>query len=299
MKRNEKTITEMDAARAEANRKRLETMRANLSKLENEARDIIEHGADNLTVCDRLRLLQLVKTAYHDSGKIEGVFSVDSTAACDFCSAMRKAAEDNCLIICGACYAAADEYKEAAWRRHKLNALIFGTVLFTVDELKTLHIDGGLCRFNEDGDTVNETMARNYLRITFGRLHTNFGYWYKNAVAVEAGLHAEGIYTREQLPKNVRFIHSSLLIGFPCALTWFDDARFTVFPDKETTEEAIKNGAYACNGRRCRACGYNCYLMERPEKPIDIAEYLRTCAANRAVILSAYYERRARIDGSI
>lgn len=279
------------------NSARLVTMRANLAKLEKAAADILAKGPENLTHDERLQLLTLANIAYHDSGKIEGVYSVDSTAACEFCERMRKAAEEIILMICGCCYAAADAWKEAAWRRHKLNALIFSTVLFTVEELKTLSLPaavGTLCRFNEDGDTVNATMARNYLRIAAGRPGTMFGYWYKNAAAVQAGLHAEGIRTRDQLPANVRFIHSSALIGFPAAPLWFDDAIFTVHPDQETTDAAITSGAHACNGRRCRACGYLCYLMTRQAEPVHIAEYLRTNKANRARIRSAYDARKAQ-----
>lgn len=283
--------------RAAATAKRLETMRANLAALETRAECIFQKGeaatcgtGDGLTAADRRALLELVNVAYHDSGKIEGIYSVDSCAACDFCQRMRQASADNALMICGYCYAAADAWKEAAWRRHKLNARIFGTLLFTVEELRTLAI-GALCRMNEDGDTVNETMARNYLRIFAGHPGTRFGYWYKNAPAVAAGLAAEGIRDREHLPENVRFIHSSALIGFPAAPLWFDDAIFTVYPDAETTLQAVAAGAHECNGKRCRGCGFFCYTSERQPQPVHIAEVLRASAAARSVIMAAYNAR--------
>jgi len=282
-----------------ANEKRLATMRANLAALEKRCEAILADmtgTGENLTQQQRADLLMLVNVAYHDSGKIEGCFSIDSCAACDFCQHMIASAADNILVICGSCYAAADAWKEAAWRRHKLNARIMSSVLFTVDELKALLIPGQLCRFNEDGDTVNTTMARNYLRIVIGHPHTNFGYWYKNAPAVAAGLAAEGYKTREDLPANVRFIHSSLLIGFPAAALWFDDAIFTVYPDAETTAAAILAGAHECNGRRCRACGYTCYLhARRQEKPLHIAEVLRCNKARREAARAAYDAKKAQI----
>lgn len=280
---------------ADVNARRLATMRANLAALEKRAADILEKG-DSMTAADRRALLSLVNVAYHNSGKIEGCHSIDSCAACDFCQRMISAAADNTLVICGSCYAAADAWKEAAWRRHKLNARILSTVLFTREELATLQIPGNLCRFNEDGDTVNATMARNYLRIAFTHEYVSFGYWYKNAPAVAEGLEAEGIRTREQLPANVRFIHSSLLIGFPAAALWFDDAIFTVYPDRETTLQAIAAGAHECNGRRCRACGYTCYLQQRREKPLHIAEVLRANKAAVAEKRAAYDARKAQID---
>lgn len=288
MKRNNPTPAEIAA-----NERRLETMRANLSELERRADAILAKG-DAMTTDDRRELLRIVNVAYHTSGKIEGVFSIDSTASCEFCQRMIKAALSHVLMICGACYAAADAWKEAAWRRHKLNARIFASVLFSVDELKELHIDGHLCRFNEDGDTVNETMARNYIRIAAAHIYVMFGYWYKNTAAVEAGLIAEGITTRAARPENIRFIHSSILIGFEAPETWFDDAIFTVYPDAETTLEAVKNGSHECNGKRCRACGFTCYTMQRRENVIHIAEVLRTNAKRRAVILDAYRAEKAR-----
>ena len=277
------------AAKKAATEKRLASMRANLEKLEKRAGSILEKG-DSMTNVDRLELLNIVNVAYHDSGKIEGIYSIDSTASCAFCSRMIQAAVDNILMICGACYAAADSWKEAAWRRHKLNARILSTVLFTADELRALPV-GLLCRYNEDGDTVNETMGRNYLRNAAAHPGTHFGYWYKNEPAVSAALKAEGYNSRDMLPANIRFIHSSALIGFPARATWYDDAIFTVYPDAETTEAAIVAGAHECNGRRCRACGFTCYTMERKPAPLYIAEVLRTNAARRAVIRSAYDAR--------
>ena len=274
------------AAKKAATEKRLATMRKNLSLLEEKAEGILAKG-DSMTAEDRLELLNIVNVAYHDSGKIEGIYSIDSTASCEFCSKMIRAAIDNILMICGACYAAADAWKEAAWRRHKLNARILSTVLFTVDELRALPV-GLLCRYNEDGDTVNETMGRNYLRNAAAHPGTNFGYWYKNQPIVEKALHAEGIRTRDQLPKNIRFIHSSALIGFPVRPAWHDDAIFTVYPDAATTEAAILAGAHECNGRRCRACGFFCYLAERQPEAVHIAEVLRTNAARRKEIRAAY-----------
>lgn len=279
------TMTE--AAKKAATEKRIAAMRENLTALENKADALLSKG-DAMTAEERLQLLSLVNVAFHKGGKIDGVFSIDSSASCDFCQHMIAAAKNHILMICGACYAAADSWKEASWRRHKLNARILSSVLFTVDELKTLPIDGRLCRFNEDGDTVNNVMAQNYLRIAAAFPYTMFGYWYKNTAAVEYGLKAEGIKNRAARPENVRFIHSSILIGFESAETWFDDALFTVYPDTETTLEAVKRGAHECNGRQCRACGYTCYVMQRQPHVVRVAEVLRCSAAHRAHVMAAY-----------
>lgn len=272
----------------------LAAMRDTIRTKEEKAAAILAAGIENLSAAERLALLSLVNVAYHSSGKIEEIFSIDSTAACEFCQRMRAAGAENELMICAWCYAAADAWKEAAWRTHKLNALILSTVLFTVDELKNLAIPGRLCRMNEDGDTVNTTMGRNYLRIFAAHPVTCFGYWYKNAPAVAEALQAEGYTDRAALPENVRFIHSSALIGFPAAPTWFDDGIFTVYPDAETTAAAIAAGSWACNGRKCSACGFHCYLMQRQEKPVHIAEILRANKATVARIRAAYDARKAQ-----
>lgn len=295
MKKTTTAAAAVEMEKKAATARRLAKMRANLEALENKAAAIIAKG-DDMTTADRLTLLSLVNVKLHEEGsKIADIFSIDSTAACEFCTAMRRSAEDNVLMICRYCYAAADSWKEAAWRRHKLNALILSTVLFSREELATLAI-GALCRFNEDGDTVNETMARNYIRIGLSHPNTRFGYWYKNKPAVESGLKAEGFTSRDQLPENIRFIHSSALIGFEARPAWFDDAIFTVFPDAETTEAAIAAGAHECNGRKCRACGFTCYLMHRRPEPLYIAEVLRCSKAARVEILEAYTARRARMN---
>jgi len=264
-------------------------MRETVRTKEERAAAILAAGVENLSRDDMAELLALVNVAYHSSGKIEGCASVDGCAACKFCQSMIAAAKNNPLMICGSCYAAADSYKEAAWRTHQLNARILSEVLFEKEELAALEIGSDLCRFNEDGDTVNVSHARNLLRIAKVNPGVSFGYWYKNKPAVEAGLIAEGHTSRDKLPGNIRFIHSSVLIGIPAAPAWFDDGIFTVYPDDVTTRAAILAGAHECNGRRCRECGYTCYLMQRRQAgPVYIAEYLRAGKAQRAAILEAY-----------
>lgn len=282
-------------AAAAANAARLEKMRKNLETLENAAAVILEK--EEKTAADRLALLSLLNIAFHKSGKIEDIASIDGTAACDFCAMMRRAAAHNPLIVCGYCYAAADAWKEAAWRRHKLNARILSTVLFTEDELQTLAIPSMRCRINEDGDVVNVTHARNILRIQKTHEYINFGFWFKNAPAVADALRLEGYNRREDLPDNVRFVQSSVLIGIPALPVWFADCVFTVFPDMETTESAISQGAFPCNGRKCKTCGFNCYKRGAHALPVQyIAEFLRCSAEKRESIVNAYYEYAAEND---
>ena len=274
-----------------SNEKRLVTMRENLEKLETRAAELLEKG-DAMSAAERLELLSFVNISYHTSGKIEGAASIDSTAYCGFCEKMRNAAECNALIICGMCYAYAESWKEAARRRHQLNARILSSVLFKKTELAKLAIPSAVCRINEDGDIVNATHARNVLRIIATHKGSYFGFWYKNAAAVAAGLEAEGIETTEDKPRNACFVQSSILIGFPAIPMWFTDIVFTVYPDKETTLQAIAKGAHECNGRKCENCGWNCYhasAIRRVSGNVQhVAEYLRTNKEKRAAVMAAY-----------
>ena len=278
---------------ADKNAARLEKMRANLAALEVRAAAILKKctvpGA-GLTAADRAELLTLVNVAYHSSGKIETISSLDSTAGCEFCAAMRKAAENDPRIICGMCYAAADSWKEAAWRRHQLNAKILSSVLFTVDELRLgLSINTFRCRINEDGDVVNVIHGQNILRLFAAFPHVEFGFWYKNVAAVSGALAAEGITCRADRPKNARFVQSSVIIGQPGAARWFSDVVFTVYPDAAQTVAAIQAGAFECNGRKCKECGYNCYNCAKngADSVQHVAEVLRCSAGKRSEILTA------------
>lgn len=89
-----KKTTEKPACmeKMERNEKRLAKMRENLEKLENKADSIL--AKKELTIFDRFELLSLLNIAYHDSGKIEEIASIDGTSACAFCDQMRKM-EDN------------------------------------------------------------------------------------------------------------------------------------------------------------------------------------------------------------
>ena len=269
-----------DPAKIAANFARLEKMRANLARLESIAAAILEKG-DAMTDADRLQLITLVNVAYHDGGKIETITSLDGSCTCDFCEIMRDNARRDPTIICGLCYAARDAYKEASWRRHQLNARILSTVLFTETELSLLAVGTLYGRINEDGDIVNETHARNVLR--FIRIHSasRFGFWYKNAPAVRAGIAKEG------KPANVTMVKSSVHIGKADRPDEFTDIVFTVYPDESSLEEAIRAGAVQCNGRKCMHC-LACYDgIGNGQGVRYVAELLRCSKAQRAAILDA------------
>lgn len=230
---------------------------------------ILAKGVENLTHEDRLALLQVYNVAWHDTGKIEGIFSFDSSCnGCNFCAMMRKAAEKDSSIICGHCYDAKQEvYRISMKERHMLNLRIMSTVEFTVEELSTLNGNGAINRVNSSGDIENETHARNMVKIGYAHPISRVTIWAKNVPAVQKAFDELG------KPENVIFIASSIRINGCRNLPKYADYTFTVY-DKEHIAAAMEKGACECNGKKCRECGFKCYYGTW-EKGSDIAELLR------------------------
>ena len=259
-------------------------------KFERDARrvsEILEKG-ENMTSAERIELLQIFSVSYHDSGKIEDLFSCDSSChGCEFCRIMRAAAANNPLHICGYCYDFAQENRwECVKNRHELNLKIMSSVEFTEAELQILPI-GFICRFNSSGDIENEIHANNYRKIAVSHSSVKFGFWAKNVRAVE------NVFDKYGKPENVVFIQSSPLIGIPAKRSKYADYVFTVYPDEETLQAALQNGAAECNGKKCKECGFKCYLGTW-QNGANIAELLRLPAKYRGAIVKAYNEYMER-----
>ena len=226
------------------------------------SKEIINHD-------DRMMLLNIYQVPFHDSGKIEGIFSCDSSCNnCDFCKKIRENGKNNPLVICNYCY---DNEQENRWKnvknRHGLQLLIMSSVEFTIEELSTLKIYG-ICRFNSSGDIQNITMAKNYLNIAKSHPLVKFALWAKNVFPVIVATAEIG------KPENCVYIQSSILIGMPSKKAKYFDYVFTVYPDEESLLQALKNGACECNGKKCFDCGYKCYEKAWKENA-NIAEFLR------------------------
>lgn len=238
-------------------------------------------AGEKLTAIEKITLLSIYKVSYHDSGKIEGTSSLDSTATnCEFCQNMRNNNADNKACICVHCYDAAQEkYRINVLNRHTLNMLIMSTVEFEMDELKTLPLTA-ITRVNSSGDTRNEIYARNMLKCCFAFPFVKFGYWAKNVGPIIAACDALG------KPENVCLIESACYIGKEIKKAKYFDYVFIVYPDKETTKKAIQAGASACNGKKCRECGYKCYFKSHTGDG-TIAELLRGADKNTIAEIKA------------
>ncbi len=241
------------------------------------ARAIIEKGPENWTAADRLRLLSIYRPAYHDGGKIEGITSFDSSSTnCRFCMAMRAEASRDAAHICNLCYDHAQEHSYKGINiinRHSLNMIIMSICEYTEDELAVIDCSK-INRVNSSGDTPNSTYAVNMLKLAAINKHARFSMWAKNTAAVKAACRKYG------KPENMTLVQSSRRINHADPLEEFFDYVFTVYVNKAETEKAIEAGAGACNGKKCRECGYKCYLNGwQPGQ--NIAEVLRTDKANR------------------
>lgn len=235
------------------------------SKFERENRIVKEILAkEEITFADRIQLLAIYQTPYHEGGKIAGLQSCDSSAhGCGFCQKMIAAAEkgrkDGKKIICGSCYDIKQEnYRTGVKNRHGLNLLIMSSVLFTEEELATLAIYTPFARFNSSGDIENVIQARNYLRIAKSHKNTRFTFWFKNLAAVNKAVQLEG------KPENVLFIYSDPIINgsvkpeiFFKAFAWID--YIFVVSEKELVNSFLEAGYNECNGKKCMECGYACY----------------------------------------
>jgi hypothetical protein len=219
---------------------------------------------------DRIKLLTIYRPAYHNSGKIEGITSYDSTATnCEFCQAMRKAAENNPLHICGYCYDYSQEHGFKGvnvLNRHSLNMIIMASVDFEIDELRILN-SSYINRINSSGDVPNVTYACNMIKLAYAFSALRFAFWAKNTAAVITACDKYG------KPENLVLVQSSPIIGSPAKLAKYFDFVFTVYLTKEDTEKAIADGSGECNGKKCKLCGYKCYYNSWNSK--NVAEYLR------------------------
>ena len=215
---------------------------------------ILDKGIENLTHADRLALLRIYNVAYHESGKIENIFSLDSTAHnCEFCAKMRKYAETHADCICAYCYDISQEkYKIASLARHTLNLIIMANVEFTVEELATLPGSGDI-RVNSSGDAPNITYAENMIKYALAHSFANVAIWSKNAFAYIKACKKYG------KPENVTLIYSSPFMNKIVPLPMFFDLLFVVFTSPEEIEKALANGAGECNGKKCMNCGNKCY----------------------------------------
>lgn len=243
-------------------------------RLEKDARRVFEllaAGPEKLTPEERLELLHIYSVAYHESGKIEGIFSLDSSATnCGFCRKMREyaAAHPEKQCICGSCYDVRQEgFKLAALARHTLNLIIMSATVYSREELAAVPVYG-LVRVNSSGDSSGDVYAENMVLFAAAHPAARVTAWAKNTAGYIRACRKHG------KPENLLLICSSPFIDKTAPRPEYFDYVFTVYSTPEKVREALAAGAMECNGKKCRECGYSCYNGTWPEGS-NIAELLR------------------------
>lgn len=232
---------------------------------------LLQGGAEKLTAAERAELLRIYKVAFHESGKIEGIFSLDSSAtSCTFCQRMREyaAAHPEAKCICGSCYDVKQEgFKLSAMARHTINLIIMETVRFSREELSTVPVYG-MVRINSSGDSSGDVYAANMVLFAAAHPDCKVTAWAKNTAGYVRACKDYG------KPGNLLLIQSSPFIDKPVKRAPFFNYVFTVYSDREKVREAMAAGAMECNGKKCMECGYSCYKGTWPDGS-NIAELLR------------------------
>lgn len=242
--------------------------RENQRKRLEHVREVIKRANAGEVVARYEIIVMLSKAfSYHDSGKIEGLTSLDSACANnDFCHLMQES--DAPEMICKYCYTRS--FWETATAAHYITGLILSEVPLTEKEAAAVIVPALMVRFNCDGELINQIHAANLLRIAKAHRATTFAIWTKRPGILNAV-----VMTYGKLANLICGISSPMInVPFKEVFTWCDFV-FTVYTPRGIAA-AMARGEFPCNGRKCRDCGFRCYQRHDARKgPVYIAEALR------------------------
>lgn len=242
--------------------------RENQKKRLEHVREVIKR-ANAGEIMARYEIIMILSKAfsYHDSGKIEGLTSLDTACANnDFCHLMQES--DAPEMICKYCYTRS--FWETATAAHYITGLILSEVTLTEEEAAAVAVPALMIRFNCDGELINQIHAANLLRIAKTHPVPTFTIWTKRPGILNAVIKTYG------KPANLVCGISSPMINVPFrdVFTWCDFV-FTVYTPRGM-EEALARGEFPCNGRKCMECRFRCYQRhDASNGPVFIAEALR------------------------
>lgn len=224
--------------------------------------------ANNGNQVARLSLIKSLNMAiaYHKSGKIEGLHSLDTACSNNnFCPRMQASEDPSC--ICKYCYT--KSMWESAKFAHHITGEILSGIELTPEEANLIAIPSLLFRFNSDGELINYTHARNLIRIAATHPATTFSLWTKRPGIINP------IIIEEHKPQNLICGVSSPAINTPFRERWtWCDFIFTVYTP-EGMRLALARGEHECNGKKCMDCNFYCYRHHDGPGPVYIAEALR------------------------
>lgn len=224
--------------------------------------------ANNGNQVARLSLIRSLNMAiaYHKTGKIEGLCSLDTACSNNnFCPRMQASEDPSC--ICKHCYT--KSMWESAKFAHHITGEILSGIELTPEEANLIAIPSLLFRFNSDGELINYTHARNLIRIAATHPATTFSLWTKRPGILNP------IIIEERKPANLICGVSSPTINTPFRERWtWCDFIFTVYTPKGMLR-ALARGEHECNGKKCMDCNFYCYRHHDGPGPVYIAEALR------------------------
>lgn len=247
---------------------RARKQRENQEKKLAHVRDLIKR-ANAGEIIARHELIMILSRAvtYHESGKIEGLHSLDTACSNnDFCPRM-QATEDP-AFICKYCYT------KSIWDSAKFAHHIIGEILsqveLTKEEAALVSLPALLLRINSDGELINHIHAVNIIRIIAAHPLTTGAVWTKRPAILDKAIKQEG------KPDNMICGVSSPMINTPFKEIWsWVDFIFTVYTPRGMAE-ALARGEHECNGKKCMACNFFCYRKHSDHKgPVYVAEALR------------------------
>jgi len=186
------------------------------------------------------------------SGKMENVRAISTYAGDNpSCMALMKCPEN----VCSHCYAykqvESGVYPDQRKCLERNGKALSGSLLKIVPDLSKLK-NHAIFRFESHGDVINETNARNYIRIAAANPETKFAAFTKRPLIWKAAIEKEGkpanlnlVYSSPQVNKSVTNIKEK----FP-----FFDVVFTVYEKEHGigTDVPCQCGPESCN--KCRFC---------------------------------------------
>lgn len=135
------------------------------------------------------------------------------------------------------------------------NALLHNTKELTkrvLDNSELPFLNSAFFRLESFGDLNNEIQLENYCKLARKNSHCHFSLWTKNVEIIE------GYFNRNSKPRNLKIVHSSLILNNPVDITTLPgafDKVFTVFTKEYIAENNVNIN---CGAKHCLSC-LKCY----------------------------------------
>lgn len=240
-----------------------------------------------LTPVERFALLNAVFTCLHESGKVEGATSINTS-----CESSRacQCRINNPDLICNKCYSNSQQEWQAGTREKAIiSSWILNSIIFTVGEWQFANIYTNIIRVESFGDCSSVKHACNMTNIALAFPAKRVGIWTKNPAFYER------VWDETGKPENVSFGYSApevAKIPVISGKSWYKYVDFVfavMLPSSKKTPNIgltlnCERVSITCGGKKCRTCsnygkgGYSCYHLNRDEngnEPYTVYELLK------------------------